>query len=92
MVRAAVISSLWLFLSFSLCCFSCGSLHSALLFSNTIERSLVVCVPQIQFFCNGKTKESNSVLNGGCLIDKPVAAKPALANCLSNALINQAEE
>lgn len=33
-----------------------------------------------------------SALNRGGLIDKLVAAKPALANCLSNALINQTEE
>lgn len=33
-----------------------------------------------------------SALNRGGLIDKLVSAKPAFANCLSNALINQTEE
>lgn len=37
-------------------------------------------------------KEGTGALTRGGLIDKPVAAKPALANCLSNALINQTEE
>lgn len=39
-----------------------------------------------------KNKEGSSAFNRGCLIDKLAAAKPALANCLSNALINQTEE
>lgn len=43
-------------------------------------------------FATKNPEEGTSALNRGGLIDKLVAAKPALANCLSNALINQTEE
>lgn len=56
-----------------------------------------VVVPSDAILCSRKKKKKNyrkgfSALNRGGLIDKLVSAKPAFANCLSNALINQTEE
>lgn len=59
-------------------------------------RLLVVILFLIQFSFlqpqnKGKRRRLGAV-NRKCLIDKPAAAKPAPANCLSNALINQSEK